>query len=406
VSIAKTLTGNCPVRTFAFSCVNQSTTINYKIYDNCSDLPTNWDSCLPNQSLLMQTPYLQAIEDANTGNLHYRYVHIEKDGELCGAAYFQIIPFKGKMGIEPKDSFFVRTIKNAINAKTFYVLVCGNSFLTGHYGFHYESDKINGTEAFKALNGAIEKLCADKSLNIHMIMAKDFPPAHIEAAKSLVDFKYTETKFQPNMSLDIRENWVNLDAYKADLLSKYRVRAKKILKKAAEIEVRILTPEEIRANRSIIYEYYREVVERAEFYLAKVNEDYFENCAKNMPENFFLKGYFLEGRLIGFITYFIKGGHLESHFIGYDTAVNRSHKLYNFILYDLLETALENGVKKLVYGRTAMEIKSTIGAEGVNMNAFLKLTNSFLNRFLSYFTKTLVDENWTPRNPLKPLPTA
>ena len=72
------------------------------------------------------------------------------------------------------------------------------------------------------------------------------------------------------------------------------------------------------------------------------------------------------------------------------------------MLYDMLEFAINNKFKTVVYARTAMEIKSSVGAEAGPMVVYLKHTNGFLNAVLKQIFKLMnPSEDWHERHPFK-----
>ena len=95
-------------------------------------------------------------------------------------------------------------------------------------------------------------------------------------------------------------------------------------------------------------------------------------------------------------------GDLDAHFLGYDPECNRNCQLYLNMLYDLVDDAIALKAHNLILSRTAMEIKSSIGAEPHDMYLYLKAINPIFNRGVSkaldYF-KPKAD--WKPRSPFK-----
>jgi len=94
------------------------------------------------------------------------------------------------------------------------------------------------------------------------------------------------------------------------------------------------------------------------------------------------------------------GDILDAHFLGYDPKVNEHFKLYMNMLLRMIELATEKGFRQLQLSRTATEIKSSVGAEGKQVWAYLrlrnKLYNSILPRVYSFFKPDL---SWEPRHP-------
>jgi len=63
---------------------------------------------------------------------------------------------------------------------------------------------------------------------------------------------------------------------------------------------------------------------------------------------------------------------------------------------------IEYQFKKIIFGRTALEIKSSIGAEPIMMSGFIFHTNSFINKFMpKIFPKLEPTLAWQQRHPFK-----
>ena len=58
------------------------------------------------------------------------------------------------------------------------------------------------------------------------------------------------------------------------------------------------------------------------------------------------------------------------------------------MLLDFVRFAIEKGKRNIHFGRTATEIKTTIGAEPKALHAYLKMNNGLVNSTLPYFLKS------------------
>jgi hypothetical protein len=68
----------------------------------------------------------------------------------------------------------------------------------------------------------------------------------------------------------------------------------------------------------------------------------------------------------------------------------------------MVREGIESGAHEIVFARTALEIKSSVGAVPQQLNCYVKHQNSILNRF----TNTAMDylkpeEAWVQRHPFK-----
>jgi len=70
-------------------------------------------------------------------------------------------------------------------------------------------------------------------------------------------------------------------------------------------------------------------------------------------------------------------------------------------LYDLIDQAIQSGHQTINYGRTANEIKSTIGAVPQKMICYMKHRNIVMNQLVGILLKVFKPKEWEQRNPFK-----
>ena len=105
--------------------------------------------------------------------------------------------------------------------------------------------------------------------------------------------------------------------------------------------------------------------------------------------------------MVGFKTCFILKNTIEAHFIGLDYTCNKELELYQNILYDYIKITISNNKQQLFLGRTAAEIKSTVGAEAYELKCYIRHRNPLSNRIIKPFVDYLKPAQWVPRNPFK-----
>ena len=72
------------------------------------------------------------------------------------------------------------------------------------------------------------------------------------------------------------------------------------------------------------------------------------------------------------------------------------------MLYNMTAYGIENGFDSIIFGRTALEIKSSVGATPVQMSGFIFHTNKLINRFMDPIFKKLEPTlQWQQRHPFK-----
>ena len=96
---------------------------------------------------------------------------------------------------------------------------------------------------------------------------------------------------------------------------------------------------------------------------------------EELGESFRFFGYENQtGELLGFCTLIQNGSAYDAHFLGLKETSNREHQLYLNMLFDMLGKAIERSdINTIVFGRTALEIKSSVGATPKNMFATLSI---------------------------------
>jgi len=304
-----------------------------------------------------------------------------------------------------RDSFIKNKIRTII-FKNFSsnLLIVGNNTLTGQNAFCFSKD-FSSKDMISLLYKAVEELQNQIEKNgqkVHLVIYKDFPEMQISSFK-LPEFN-TFYKFttQPNMVFSIKEHWKTFDDYVTDLNKKYRDQFKRAHKKSEGITKRKFTLEDIENNKDQIIKLYLNVANKAPFNTFFLNDDHFEVFKKALNNQFLFYGYFKDETLIGFNTLIKNGNAIDTYFLGYDEKCQREKMLYLNMLYDMIAYSINNGFKRIVFARTALEIKSSVGAKPEVMYGLMKHNNRFINLFIPklfhYFEPKM---DWTERNPFK-----
>ena len=300
-------------------------------------------------------------------------------------------------------------IKNKIRTVVFKnfssnLLIVGNNTLTGQNAFCFSKD-FPTKDMISLLYKAVEELQNQIEKNgqkVHLVIYKDFPEMQISSFK-LPEFN-TFYKFttQPNMVFSIKEHWKTFDDYVTDLNKKYRDQFKRARKKSEGITKRKFTLEDIENNKDRINKLYLNVANKAPFNTFFLNDDHFEVFKKALNNQFLFYGYFKDETLIGFNTLIKNDIAIDTYFLGYDEKCQREKMLYLNMLYDMIAYSINNGFKRIVFARTALEIKSSVGAKPEVMYGLMKHNNRFINLFIPklfhYFEPKM---DWTERNPFK-----
>ncbi|MCP9235927.1 GNAT family N-acetyltransferase [Lewinella sp. JB7] len=259
------------------------------------------------------------------------------------------------------------------------------------------TDAIPDAELARLLVATAGTLCAERS-GYRAILIKDICAAGSPAARDLVRRGFTSLPVDPVMVLDTSQ-WKNMEDYLESLSSKYRIRYRRARSKGQGISRRRIDGSEALVRRDRLYALYRETSSGASFNLTTLTPAYFDWLI-GVGEVY---GYYSEdGTMVGFTSAIANGPVYQAHYLGLMEAYKYSHHLYHNMLYDLLEDALRGGYRELDYGRTALEIKSSLGAEPRYFATQLQLRSPVLNPLVPHFVPAVfAHREWVRRRPFR-----
>ncbi|MCC6411694.1 MAG: GNAT family N-acetyltransferase [Saprospiraceae bacterium] len=376
----------------------------------------DWDMAAPEHDLFLQRRFLSVMESHPPIGMRFAYLVFYGDNQPVGVALCQIKYFKADDNIqdgmevpEKEPCFFTglsRWVKRWVAGKVAAdILICGNMLLTGEHGFYFNEAKIGKEKSVELLENAlvtVVNVFEKEGVKMPVILVKDLTPEQRPVqGVDLVNHKgFVEFEIQPNMVLPL--HYKDFDDYLQSMSTKYRTRAKRAFKRIEGIEKRELTQADIQRELPRLYHLYREIAHNAGFNMVDLNEHYLLALKQFMPEEFRMYAYYLNGELIAFYTTIQNGEELEAHFLGYDKVHNHEYQLYLNILYDIIRIGIDGGCHQIVFARTALEIKSSVGALPRDLYCYLRhqhvLANRFTGAMLDYFKPV---EMWQQRHPFK-----
>ena len=365
----------------------------------------SWDQLPDNQNLFLSKGYFALLDelelpDVETGFAIFSHADHGTFGVVLQAFSFNPNEQMGKLD-QNEQYGALRTLAGKAkqvlaDVLRFRVLSLGQLLLTGDHALRGALD-LPAAELAQVLAEGSEAIAKDWPERLHGIMIKDMPLA--EHPKT---HRFHALPVQPNMVLQVREDWKNFDDYLAAMSSKYRVRVRRARKKGKELVRQEMELEEIQQRQSAMYALYLDIATQSDFNAVALPENYFSCWKKNFPEDFRVWGYFIDDELIGFSTAIYNHHELEAHFLGFDASYNRSHQLYLNILYDLVEEAIAAGCKTATFSRTALEIKSSVGAEAEHLYCWMRSRIAIANPLVPVVARFIAPlPEWEPRHPFK-----
>ncbi|WP_415582139.1 8-amino-7-oxononanoate synthase [Flavobacterium longum] len=378
--------------------------LQFTISKTVAALPDSWDG-LASGNIFLSTDYLKVLEHSKPENMTCFFIGIHDAKGLAGIAIAQFLDLGDVTSFGERDSCFRRKVRDfAFRRFTSHILIIGNNMLTGQNTFRF-ADRIDIKEGLIAIDNAATQIKRDlhaKGMKTHLTIWKDFTEPETAAfAFGLFD-DYYKFSTQPNMVFDICESWHAENDYVSALNKKYRDQYKRARKKNDGITMRKLSLQEITSNADKIYELYFTVARNAPFNTFWLSRNHFVALKEFLGDKFLFYGYFLDEELIGFDTLIKNGESMDTYFLGYNENIQRDKMLYLNMLYNMIAYSINKKFRKVIFARTALEIKSSVGAKPVYLFGYIKHCNRLLNFFMpklfAFFEPQL---QWHERHPFK-----
>jgi hypothetical protein len=365
----------------------------FQIYHSIDEISDQWDQ-IPHQDLYYSSSFLKLVEVSKSLMIKPIYVLEFENQELVNGFYFQIKKFVLSESIKP-GNFIKNLLARAIK---FEAMIHGNVLLTGRYGIVSENaSEINKLEKiFHKLHHHTNNILGIKT---GAILSKDYLSKDIIGSPTNW---LTKFEVHPNMVFHIDSDWINMENYSEALKTKYRTRYNRARKKLNPITSRIIDSEELVTYQQSMYELYLNISLNAPFNLFTLPETYFLDIKHIFKDDLVIKAYFLEDKMVGFSTVLVNQNHLDAHFLGYDTEINHQHQLYLNMLYDMIELGISIRSNFISMSRTAIEIKSSVGAVPQDMHCYFRYNQNLIHRsFQPIFNAFKPQSTFVMRYPFK-----
>ncbi|WP_231874460.1 peptidogalycan biosysnthesis protein [Polaribacter atrinae] len=386
-------------------CANTNTA---KFFSSIDEIPTQiWETLNCTKNSYFHPDFLKYIEK-NHPEITFSYiVLVDKKNIPTAFACLTIINFE--LNSIKNDFEILKTIGKKLHVfpdkKPLKLLICGNTFVSGEHGIFIRENQDKKAIIKELAESMKHFVNSDKKLKkqIDAFLIKDFTKESLTTTSTLKNFNYHPFSVEPNMKLQIHENWQNFDDYLASMKTKFRVKAKKAFKQSAAIKIKDVTLENIDEMLPKMTELYEKVASNAGFNLGVFNLETYRNLKELFGEKYILKSYSLEGKIVGFVSGIINQESLDAHFVGIDYQLNREYAIYQRMLYDYIEMAISKKLKTINFGRTASEIKSSVGAVPQDLTMYLRHQKTIKNKILKLFLQRVQPTPFQQKFPFKNL---
>ena len=377
-------------------------------YTSIHEIPEEiWTQLNCVENTYFQPDYLRSIEESNK-HLTFFYVVVHDDsGQPIALATCQVIDFymdslqTENQGVLHAIACFGRQLKILPKEKPLKILNCGNSFVSGEHGIFIKSSQ----DKRKVLRSIVKEVLRYSEEHfdfaIDIFLMKDFLEESLPMSNELISKGYYAFNVEPNMKLQLDSNWNSFDDYLQALKTKFRVKAKKALKISAELEIRKIDADNFDTYLKPMTELYLTVASNASFNLGEFNLKTYKGLKQRLGNDYILQSYWYQNKMVGFLSGVINQNQLDAHFVGIDYKLNRSLGIYQRMLYDYIDTAIKNKLNIVNFGRTASEIKSSVGAVPEHLTIYIRHKKSITNKFLKLFLLRIQPTEFNQKFPFK-----
>ncbi|WP_297514133.1 GNAT family N-acetyltransferase [Flavobacterium sp.] len=378
--------------------------LHFTLYTSLDSLPASWDT-VAHDNAFLQTPYLRVLEESAPTNMQCFFIGIYEKETLIGVALAQYLDISKLYSFGERQHCIKTKVRNfAFRRLARHVLFIGNTMITGQNGYTFVKP-LAPEDLSSLLRDMADELMAHfkkQGTRIHLVSFKDFYTEESQALGSSGFRSLFHFSVQPNMIFRLLPSWQNRQDYVADLQKKYRDQYKRAQKKGTGITYYEMDLPMIQTYEEEMYALYHHVALNAPFNTFFLAKNHFYVFKKQCGDRFKVFGYFLGDKLIGFHTLLLNGQTLETYFLGYDAAHQKERMLYLNMLYRMTAFGIENQFQRIIFGRTALEIKSSIGAEPIPMFGFMRHTQPLVQKVLPRLFENLEPPTrWEQRHPFK-----
>lgn len=380
----------------------------FHISESMDNIRTDkWNDLVGERFFFASTEHLSVVEKTAGKQLKPLYLMVNEGETTLAVIYLQQLTFSFENAVknfqwkQPRwKSLFSWVIIRLLSVLKIPLLQTGNIFFTGDSGIYFRSGlslEVKKEIIQQAMDAQPWKSKCSLRTTATMI-GNLFRKVELEGIKEL-GFHPMDT--EPDLWMEIPAHWESLGDFLSDLSSKYRIRANKVMNGTGHLHISNVSMEELTGLEDQLLALYQQVAKSADFNMAYLQAGYFTAMKDLYGDNFQVEVYRDGDKLAGFTSAYYVGGTAHAHYIGIDYTLTAQIPLYNRMLFEFIREAIHRNCQHLHFGRTATEIKTTVGAQPIPMQGYLKLENRFLNRFLPLLLKNFGSGQYVQRHPFR-----
>ena len=382
------------------------TEFQFSIHNSINEIESIYSSKCSSKSVFLSIDYFKAIEACPPDDLKSRYLLLWDKDELvalfpCQLKLFEAIDSIKDINKDATSSLDIR--KSVAKHVRFNTLIGGNITVSGEYMHCFIRDGFSPKRQLELTELILDSFRTILNANeqkVRMTFLKDVPVSKSISNQS-ISSSFKEFTVEPLMVVEVNDEWQTFEGYLNSMSSKYRKRVRRTYKKGENLRFRECEYNEVKAREQEFYPLYLNVLENINFSLFQLPPNYFSTMKKFLDNKF---RFFIvtdeKENLVAFYSLIHNNNELHAHFLGYDPIANKDCLVYLNILYRMVEYGINNKFELIDMGRTALEIKSSVGAVPYEYSLYLKHKNCLANFFIPPVINILNKKTeWTPRSP-------
>jgi hypothetical protein len=197
---------------------------------------------------------------------------------------------------------------------------------------------------------------------------------------------WTDLEFDPVMKVSL-VGLTSFEQYKTALRTKARTKVKRIESLSHALTFENFSAQDIQDNLPELYRLYQAVYDRMAFRLGSLMPEDLVLLKEELKDDFQLWAAYLDGACIGFHCGMTNGHEVEAFFVGFDGPYNKTHALYQRMLLEFIRWGIERGCASVNLGRTALDVKSSLGAEPHRLVLHQRMAVTWLHWFVAWAAK-------------------
>ncbi len=208
-------------------------------------------------------------------------------------------------------------------------------------------------------------------------------------------------KAEPFMNLQIQPSWNHFDDYLQAMSSKYRVRTNKVLSTSDAYQAIELKHTEANEWIPQCAQMLGHTLKDKTLAISPKLSTMLHTFVRTMKDKFKVWGYYKNDQLCGFISAIESEHGLYAMHLGLTDDAAKD-QLYQRMMYDVIAYGIEQKDEFVCLGRTATEIKSTMGATPIENSYILYAKSKILRGLIALYAKRFHRvKPYQLRNPFK-----